>query len=154
VLIAEHVRGPLGEVGQLVGGGLRGTGERGEDRDIRLRGERVRMLGPQRVRELGRGRRRHRQGPLEILSGRRGDGKVTESRRRVRVLWPEALPVDREDAVAVRGEDPGHVGQRHRATGSALVRVEGDDLAVTVVGHRGLPRGLRVRLVVASPVVG
>ena len=52
------------------------------------------------------------------------------------------VPVGDQHPLAVGGEDPGGVGQRHRPAGAALVRVEGDDLAVAVGAHRASLRGL------------
>src|SRR5262245_17812016 len=45
------------------------------------------------------------------------------------------IPVDGKHAAAVAGENPRHVGERHRAAGAALVGVEGDDLAAADFAH-------------------
>ncbi len=52
------------------------------------------------------------------------------------------IPVHRQHAFAVAGDDPGHVGHGHGPAGPALVRVEGDDLAGpgSVIGSLRIPR--------------
>ncbi len=44
------------------------------------------------------------------------------------------VPVDRQDPLAVGGENPGGVGQGHGAARTSLVRVEGDDPACRRAG--------------------
>ncbi len=58
------------------------------------------------------------------------------------------VPVDGEHPVAVGGEDPRGVGQRHGPAGAALVRVERDDPAVRALAHR-CPRCVTARSVPA-----
>lgn len=81
------------------------------------------------------------------------------------------VPVDGQHPLAVRGEDPGGVGQGHGAPRAALVRVESDDAPVTTGCHTSsasvagscmsgmncvLPMGpiSRVRSVCRPPVAG
>lgn len=45
------------------------------------------------------------------------------------------VPVDGEDPLSVRGEDPGGVGHGHGPPGASLVRVERDDASVTTGCH-------------------
>jgi hypothetical protein len=46
------------------------------------------------------------------------------------------VPIDSEDALAAAGQHPGDVGERHRASGPPLVRIESNDLAATVDAAR------------------
>src|ERR1700744_5059147 len=48
------------------------------------------------------------------------------------------IPVNGEDPLAAARENPGDVGQRHRATSSTFVGVKGNDLAMAGVTHQNL----------------
>lgn len=39
------------------------------------------------------------------------------------------VPIDRQHALAVAGENPGYVGKRHRAADAAFVRIKSNDLS-------------------------
>src|SRR5262249_465443 len=49
------------------------------------------------------------------------------------------VPVGDQHPLPGGGEDPSHVGQRHGAAGTTLVRVEGDDLTLSGLTHRRRP---------------
>src|ERR1700740_2956635 len=50
------------------------------------------------------------------------------------------VPVDDQNAFSVAGQDPGHVGERHRTPRPALIRIARDDLANARLGHPVLSR--------------
>src|SRR5260370_42395602 len=49
------------------------------------------------------------------------------------------VPVTRQDPLAVAGKDPCDIGECHRPARTALVGIEGDDLALAGLTHRGSP---------------
>src|SRR6185437_11211606 len=53
--------------------------------------------------------------------------------------WRFQIPVNGQNPFPVAREDPGDVGERHRAAGAALVGVEGNDLALAGLAHRASP---------------
>src|ERR1700729_1030524 len=49
------------------------------------------------------------------------------------------VPVDGQYSLSGSSQDPGHIGQCHRPAGTALIRVEGNDLALAGLAHQVPP---------------